>query len=233
MPVEITLRIAKAKMVLRNRELANWLWAAMRKLGVGPVVLRFHPKSALLKWGWFHSFGAGTPIDVSGAPLPWWNYAAIDFLDSRLKATFRVLEFGCGHSTLWLAQRVREVIALEDNERWVALVARQLPRNARVIHVGAFTPEALSDFTDLGLFDFVVVDCNGDRLFCAQEAVLRFLSRSGILFFDNTDDVRWADASRLLGERGFREIFFVGMAPQVISMTKGSLFYRAENCLGI
>jgi predicted O-methyltransferase YrrM len=86
----------------------------------------------------------------------------VNFLESRLQRAHRVLEFGSGYSTLWLAQRVREVIALEDNERWVALVARQLPPNARVIHVGAFTPEALSAVTDLGLFDFVVVDCNGD-----------------------------------------------------------------------
>jgi hypothetical protein len=219
--------------MLRSRRFANWLWGLCRKAGAGPWLLRFHPKSALVKWGWFTSFRSNCPVDSGGQAVPWWNYAAVNFLESRLQRAHRVLEFGSGYSTLWLAQRVREMIALEDNERWVALVARQLPPNARVIHVGAFTPEALSAVTDLGLFDFVVVDCNGDRLFCAQEAVLRFPSRSGVLFFDNTDDIRWADASRLLGERGFREIFFVGMAPQVISMTKGSLFYRAQNCLGI
>ncbi len=70
-----------------------------------------------------------TPLDLE---LPWFSYAAIDFLDHYLKRDMTVCEYGSGGSTLFFAQRVQSVYAIEDNPKWHALVTRRL--EAKGVH---------------------------------------------------------------------------------------------------
>jgi hypothetical protein len=63
------------------------------------------------------------PLDLG---LPWFSYAAIDFLDSWLKPHMTVCEYGSGGSTLFFATRVKSVFAIEDNASWQELVMSKL-----------------------------------------------------------------------------------------------------------
>ena len=63
-----------------------------------------------------------TPLDLQ---LPWFSYAAIDFLEGRLKPDMHVCEYGSGGSTLFFAKRTRDVTSIEDNPGWFEKVSER------------------------------------------------------------------------------------------------------------
>jgi hypothetical protein len=67
--------------------------------------------------------GRKTPADLE---LPWFAYAAIDFLDDFLQPDMTVCEYGSGGSTLFFARRVQWVFSIEDNPQWFNLVSERL-----------------------------------------------------------------------------------------------------------
>jgi SAM-dependent methyltransferase len=67
--------------------------------------------------------GRKTPAELE---LPWFPYAAIDFLDDFLKPDMTVCEYGSGGSTLFFARRVRSVYSIEDNTQWFDIVSDRL-----------------------------------------------------------------------------------------------------------
>jgi len=48
--------------------------------------------------------------------------AAIQFLDGWLTRQDVMLEYGSGHSTLWFARRVKQIISVESNPEWYNIV---------------------------------------------------------------------------------------------------------------
>jgi protein-L-isoaspartate O-methyltransferase len=68
-------------------------------------------------------FKIGTPLDLE---MPWFSYAAIDFLEGFLKDHMKVCEYGSGGSTLFFARRVKSVFSIEDNKSWYDLVSARL-----------------------------------------------------------------------------------------------------------
>ena len=63
------------------------------------------------------------PLDLE---LPWFSYAAIEFLDSWLNPHMTVCEYGSGGSTLFFARRAKSVFSIEDDLKWFELVSRQV-----------------------------------------------------------------------------------------------------------
>ena len=73
-----------------------------------------------------HNFIARKPpVELE---LPWFSYAAIDFLEKYLRLEMRVFEFGSGGSTLFFAQRCKSVTGVEDNAHWCEIVAAKIAR---------------------------------------------------------------------------------------------------------
>src|SRR5712671_3515037 len=68
-------------------------------------------------------FTRTTPLELE---VPWFSYAAIDFLEDFLKPEMTVCEYGSGGSTFFFARRVRSVFSIEDNPRWHQLVSERL-----------------------------------------------------------------------------------------------------------
>jgi hypothetical protein len=64
-----------------------------------------------------------SPLDLE---LPWFSYAAIDFLKDFLEPHHTVCEYGSGGSTLFFARRVKTVVSIEDNPTWFELVSKRL-----------------------------------------------------------------------------------------------------------
>ena len=64
-----------------------------------------------------------TPLELE---LPWFSYAAIEFLDSYLKPHMNVTEYGSGGSTLFFARRAGFVHTIEDNRNWYQRVTQHL-----------------------------------------------------------------------------------------------------------
>src|ERR1051326_6933202 len=64
-----------------------------------------------------------TPLDLE---LPWFSYAAIDFLKGFIQPHMSVCEYGSGGSTLFFAKRAQSVFSIEDNPKWYDLVSKQI-----------------------------------------------------------------------------------------------------------
>jgi len=63
------------------------------------------------------------PLDLE---IPWFSYAAIDFLENYLRPEMTAFEYGTGGSTLFFSQRVKAVLSVEDNPEWYNLVTQRL-----------------------------------------------------------------------------------------------------------
>ncbi len=218
--------------LIENRSVARGLWALARLGGLGPLALRIHPKSGLQSSGWFRSFREASPVNKNGDVLPWWTYSSIDFLNGRIGRDCRVLEFGAGNSTLWLSRRAREVVSVEDDSAWAVRLSRRLPGNVKLLFV-RHVDDVYFSLGPQGRFDVVVVDGLGDRMACADLALRHYLNDRGVVVWDNTDGPDWPSILGLMESRGFREVSFHGMAPQVVSHSRTTVFYRDHNVLGL
>jgi len=64
-----------------------------------------------------------TPLDLE---IPWFSYAAIDFLQRFVQPHMNVFEYGSGGSTIFFARRAKRVISVEDNPKWFEWVNRRV-----------------------------------------------------------------------------------------------------------
>ena len=211
--------------------MALGVWSIFRLCGMGPLLLRIHPKSALLSLGWFRSFRNKMSVDKDMNPIPWWTYSAIAFLKDRLNPRMKVLEFGSGSSTLWLCRHVSEVISVEKNISWAQYIQERLPKNGNLFITDSFEDFINSYVTNIK-FDLVVIDV-GNRINIAKK-IFPMLSNEGVILWDNTDGPDWLQIKSLLYSHNFLEISFEGMTAQEIALSRTTIFYRKNNnCLGI
>lgn len=156
--------------------------------------------------GWIDSHRTSTAVDADYEPIPWYRYAAIDFIAARTQPTWNVFEFGSGNSTLWWAQRVRSVTAVEHDDNWAERLAASAPDNVKLLHVslepgGAYcrTPQRTGS-----RFQVVLVD-GRDRVNCALQS-LTCLTEDGVIIWDDSHRRRYAVGLAELQQRGFRRV---------------------------
>ncbi len=183
--------------------------------------------------GWINSHRTRSAVDAESRPVPWYRYAATDFLAARISPELDVFEFGSGNSTLWWAQRVRSVVAVEHDPGWATEVAAAAPANAEVLRVpvepdGDYcrTPQRLER-----AFHVLVID-GRDRVNCARQGVST-LTDDGVIVWDDSHRRRYAIGLSYLEQRGFRQLEFTGLGPIEASAGETSILYRPGNCLGI
>jgi SAM-dependent methyltransferase len=138
-----------------------------------------------------------TPLDLE---LPWFSYAAIDFLEGFLTPEMTVCEYGSGGSTLFFARRVKSVFSIEDNPHWFDLVTRRLRqqalKNARLLLFAfdfknpvGFEHSAYLHAMPDERFDVIVIDGSEEwtkvRPICFAKAEHR-VKRGGIILVDDS-----------------------------------------------
>ena len=187
-------------------------------------------RGALRDDGWFESVRQNAPVDRAGRPIPWISYPALHFLERRIRAEMRVFEFGAGFSTLWWAQRVRNVTACESDADWYANLRGRVPQNVDLVLATVDEyPNVIQPHSRV--FDVVVLD-GGDRCVCARSAPAA-LNSSGVILWDDTDRPEYRPGFDFLRDHGFARIEFVGHSPIVNIAKETSIFYRPQNILGM
>lgn len=197
------------------------------------TLLSLSEKGYLAEVGWFNANARQESIDINGNPVPWLVYGMIDFMIEKLPSGLSIFEYGSGNSTIFYAQKAKEVIAIEHNLEWKNKIAAQLPSNAAVyfIELDNTGKYAQSIKTYNQLFDMIVVD-GRDRVNCCKQA-LEKLSAKGVVILDDSERPSYQEGVDFLKENGFKEIAFTGMAPGTIQLKKTSLFYKEENVFDI
>lgn len=156
--------------------------------------------------------------DLARLDLPWWTFDAVDEITAFLaaKPEARVFEWGSGASTLWLSKRAGEVISVEHDAGWSAMVSGRLSglQNVRLRHVApkeagrvaslkpGFAGQYFDDYVaairdEDGEFDLIVIDGRA-REACLEEAKSR-LAPGGVILLDDFKRDRYQAAARQSG----------------------------------
>lgn len=129
---------------------------------------------------------------------PWMVPAAVEALNTQITAGMRILEFGVGGSTVWLAGRGVDLIAVDHNADWAEAT------RAKIAELGYPMPvfickrrpywEVLG--LELARLNGLIVD-GRDRVECIR-ANMGFVAPGGFVVLDNTERARYAEVGRLL-----------------------------------
>lgn len=182
--------------------------------------------------GWQRSIRTRMSVDKEGGALPWFSYPAIDWLAARICADDRVFEWGSGSSTLWFCQRVKLVISIEHDARFVALLKRSQPRNLTLLQrpaLGEGETEGVSPYASAIAendppFDVIVVD-GRERNACIAQAIPA-LAEDGIIIVDNSHRPAYRPGLAALAEAGLWRADFTGPVPGVGLDNATSVFGR-------
>jgi len=196
-------------------------------------LLSFNKKGYLKDIGWFSAFDNQSPVDGLGQPIPWVTYSFIDFIRERVSKEHSVFEFGSGNSTLFYAKHAGKVVSVEHDKAWFDKIVSTKPDNAEMIFTELSTN---GDYCRMPLtlntkFDVIIVD-GRDRVNCCKQAV-GALSPNGVVVLDDSERDFYAEALMFLKEKGFKQLAFTGISPGLFYNKATSVFYKADNCLGI
>jgi predicted O-methyltransferase YrrM len=125
---------------------------------------------------------------------PWLCRRAVDFFESILKPEARVIEHGAGGSTLWLANRVKQVISIEHNPGWAQKIIDYMLDNVTIVAEIPASSET---------FDIFFID--GDRLERADCLRLanQFVKPGGWVVLDNANHDEYKNERASLHAQGF------------------------------
>jgi glycosyltransferase involved in cell wall biosynthesis len=180
--------------------------------------------------GWLNSLFQGKPIDYDNKPIPWYTYPAIEFLEDKINPDSIVFEFGSGNSTLWWANKVKQVISIESDQGWFNQINKKMPTNVQL-----FLETDRQKYADFILqypeqyFDIVIVD-GINRNSCLENSLSK-LKDSGLLIFDNTDKYNYNSSLKLLLSEGYKRIDFYGLIPSYTYKNCTSLFFKSTKIL--
>ncbi len=189
------------------------------------------------KAGWTKSFFEGISQDGDGNYVPWMTYPAIEFLQSYLKKSHEVFEFGCGASTLFFCARVKKVVGLETNEKWLGIVNSLLQKSPNkgsnvvlnLITDGLTNPNYENFAKNSGQkFDLIVID-SLKRFNCAQN-LISALKEDGIVILDDSERKNYRKIFEFFAANNFIQTDFVGIAPAQLRIKNTTIFSRQNLC---
>ena len=196
-------------------------------LATHPGYLRRYIKDNTRHW-----FAGATPLDLE---IPWFSYAATDFLDTYLKPHMTAFEYGSGGSTIYLAKRIHSVTSIEDNIAWFDIVSRRLHQqrlNNVTLTLQSFDFKHAAGFESSGYFqalgdetfDILVIDGSEEwthvRPVCFRRAEER-VKPGGIIVLD--DSWRYREPQR---ENKARHVeSFVSTGPCRPGVTSTDVFF--------
>lgn len=114
--------------------------------------------------GWLKSLALNKPVDNLSKPIPWYTYPAIKFIEDKIKSDFKVFEYGSGHSTLWWANKVQEIVSIESNRNWHNYLKSSLTKLENSENISLYLSEEAQDYIQkinefsLHYFDVIIVE---------------------------------------------------------------------------
>ena len=128
---------------------------------------------------------------------PWLSPQVTEYLAGLLNEGMKVLEHGCGGSTLWLSARVDSVTSVESDPDWFAEIAKRAPKNVKPILWMAGGVPALEPPYDLLLIDGEPVEDRAAWIVKAPGLV----RPGGVIVLDNYNRPEFERERKALEER--------------------------------
>jgi hypothetical protein len=196
-------------------------------------LLSFTHQGYLKQVGWLEAFKTRKPVDENNRPIPWVTYSFIDFITERLTKDISLFEYGSGYSTLFYAQRVRQVTSVEHDKEWYDQMKSTIPSNAELIFKELVYGGEYSQTPVKGKvkYDIIIVD-GRDRANCCIRS-FEALTPNGVIVLDDSERSEYKAGTDFLIEKGFKRIDFWGISPGLFYKKATSVFYRPDNTLHI
>jgi hypothetical protein len=182
--------------------------------------------------GYWRSNIEGRSIDADGRPLPWMNYAMIEFWRERLRIDQHVFEFGSGGSSIFYSNQCASVTCVEHDPAFASYVRGLLPSNGLLIEAPDTEEAYVGALAGTGRrYDVIVID-GLHRMACAR-AALAALEPRGVVVVDDTEADIFEPSIGFFKSAGFRALHFVGLKPQSHAAARTSVFYRDGNAFNL
>lgn len=150
-----------------------------------------------------------TPAHLRGKMMnrggdPHLNPAAMALLRKAVKRDMTVLEMGAGSSTIWFAERVKQIISFESDKDWFKAVQASLARKGLTSAELIFS----TDYPEAGIpeqnqqFDIIFIDGRGRVK--SVESSYKYLKPGGLLIFDDAHRREYNRAKSLLDGLGWK-----------------------------
>jgi hypothetical protein len=160
---------------------------------------------------------------------PWWVWDAIRFVNQQLQHDDRVFEVGSGYSSLWLAQRCREVLSIEESLAWKEQVYFEAKRfgltNVKLLN--GDSRELFTRYLGNEGREVVVIDSPRDRLSIFHDLVA-CAAKPRLIVYDDTDRIENRDALQDL-VAGYQANVFRGFKPQTVHACETTIFVRENS----
>lgn len=185
------------------------------------------------KISWKKSFLEGFSQDENGDAVPWMTYPAIEFLKKNLTKNHEIFEFGCGASTLFFAKKVKKIVGLETNARWLAITQELLPHQEKEKVEFHLMPDGLENSAYENFakncgkkFDFIIID-SLKRFECAKSSI-HALKSGGAIILDDSERKNYQKIFDFFSANNFVKQDFFGIAPGQLRIKNTTIFFRKE-----
>lgn len=185
----------------------------------------------LTEVGWTRSVREKAIVARDGSPLPWATYPFIEFMGPRLQKNFTVFEYGAGASTFFYASRVSRIVSVEHDATFASSIRAKLPANGELWE-RSLGPDYINSIASLDQAPCIVSVDGRDRVACVR-AAKSCLSSGGVLVLDDSERAEYEPACVDMVEHGFKRLDFWGLAPGYAFRRCTTVFYRADNVLGL
>ena len=144
-----------------------------------PIGLIYTKASTILEIDYGHllSKNKQEAIDTNNNPIPWFTYPSIDYLRQLDLSNKIMLEWGSGNSSLFFAQRVKELYSIDHNIEWYEKVKQFKIKNQTLVF--ADTDYELKPKEFNVKFDIILID-GVKREACSKEAT-KMLNNGGLI----------------------------------------------------
>ena len=184
-----------------------------------------------IEYGHLKSKEAQKSIDKDSNPIPWFTYPSIEYLKQLDLKNFNCLEWGCGNSTFFFAQKTKHITSIEDNIEWYQIV------NNRINEYGISNIELLFAKNEKeyispqigNKYDIIIIDGNY-RKECIETSINLF-SGKGFIILDNSN--RYPDFCEIIKANNLLQVDFIGFGPIVDFTTQTTFFFATESIYNI
>jgi hypothetical protein len=181
-------------------------------------------KKLMFDFGYAAAVLRGESIDSDDNPIPWFTYPCIDYLKNLDLRDKSVFEWGSGNSTLFWANRCKDVTSVENDQAYYKKNKCRLKHNIRLF-LRVKSNEYVCTIAECNKkFDIIVVDGRW-RLDCAKLAI-KYVTDDGIIILDNSD---WHfKSTRFLREQNLIQVDFSGFGALNAYTWATSVFFKRD-----
>lgn len=158
--------------------------------------------------GALNSYVHKKPVTLENTEIPWYTFAAIEYLDQLDISKSKVLEFGSGNSSVYLSARSLSVTSMEADRDWYEIGKRRIIDKNELRYA-----ETVEDYTlrNLGIADYDVIVIDGHFRFDCAVRTIEGCRSDALIVFDNSD--WYPNSLQLFLDAGFTRIDFIGPGP--------------------